>query len=328
MWTFDPVLKETIWGGHRIAMLKGGDGDFSCTSTSSNLPIGESWEISDIPGSETVVSSGIDKGKTLSTLLKEHGAAILGERNFLKFGPKFPLLIKFIDASQDLSIQVHPDSDSARRLGYSTGKTEMWYVMDADKGSFLINGLNTSISEETFFNSIENEDFLSYLNYIDVAPGDAFYIPSGRVHALGAGTFVCEIQESSDVTFRIYDYHRKGPDGNERPLHTREAFEVMANEPIDGEKVKYIRRRDVPVTLVATPFFTTNLLQLDQETIRDYSEWDTFVVLVATKGSASICSQGRTLRISQGHSVLIPASANNVIISPEEDFTALETYLK
>ncbi|MCM1291040.1 MAG: class I mannose-6-phosphate isomerase [Prevotella sp.] len=327
MWTFDPVFKETIWGGHRIIRFKD-DYDASQHISIQNSNIGESWEISDLPGSESIVASGIDKGKTLRQLIEQRRASLLGERNFLRFGTNFPLLVKFIDAAQDLSVQVHPDAASAQKLGYRNGKTEMWYVIDSDKGSFLINGLNRPINPDHYDRIAASEELLDHLNYIDVNPGDAFFIPSGRIHALGAGTFVCEIQESSDLTFRLYDYHRKGVDGKERELHTREAFNIIKNKPVKEGKVKYTPLRDVPVTLVSSPFFTTNLLKLDQETIRDYSEWDTFVILIATNGKASISSQGHTIELRQGHSVLIPASAPNVVISPDGDFTALETYIK
>lgn len=329
MWIFDPVLKETIWGGNRIARFKKGNGQDYCLPTSSgSINIGESWEISDLPGSESVVASGPDKGKTLRELLEAHGAAILGERNYMRFGSSFPLLIKFIDASQDLSVQVHPDAETARHLGYPKGKTEFWYAIDADKGSFIINGLKRKISKEECYRLSNSDALLDTLNFIDVHPGDAFYIPAGRIHALGAGTFVCEIQESSDVTFRLYDYHRKGPDGKERDLHIDEAALAISCEPIEESRIKYSPRKDVPVTLVASPFFTTNLLSLDQETIRDYSEWDTFVVLVATSGSALIKSQDNSVLLRQGHSVLIPASTRSITIIPDGEFSALETYMK
>lgn len=329
MWTFDPVLKETIWGGHRIASFKGDADVLSCAHPEYTTPtIGESWEIADMPGCQSVVASGIDKGKTLKQLLEEQGPAILGKRNYIKYGANFPLLIKFIDAAQDLSVQVHPDVDTARRLGYPNGKTEMWYIIDADKGSFLINGLNRAIDRDEYDLVVNSSELLNRLNYIDVHPGDAFFIPSGRIHALGAGTFVCEIQESSDVTFRLFDYHRKGPDGRERELHTQQAFEVISKEPSDGSKIQYTLGHNVPVTLVASPLFTTNLLHIDEQTMRDYSEWDTFVVLVATAGCAEISCQGRQISLSKGHSVLIPASANNIEITPQGDFTALEVYIK
>lgn len=329
MWTFDPVLKETIWGGHRIVRFKEGCGADLCTSPETEHPhIGESWEISDIPGFESVVSSGPDKGKTIRELLARNGEAILGKRNFQRFGCSFPLLVKFIDAAQDLSVQVHPDNDTAKKFGFERGKTEFWYTISADKGSFLINGLNCHLSEEEYQTLINSDALLDKLNFIDVREGDAFFIPPGRIHALGAGTFVCEIQESSDVTFRLFDYHRKGPDGRERELHSTEALEAISREPVSETRVKYLPMRNVPVTLVATPLFTTNLLHSDHEIIRDYSEWDTFVILVATAGNATIKSADATIHLAQGHSVLIPASADNVSISPDGEFTALETYIK
>lgn len=326
MWTFEPILKPTIWGGERIAAFKG----VPC----SRRDIGESWELSSVDGSLSVVDSGPDMGLTLPELIERYGAGLMGGRNFKKFGCRFPLLIKFIDANDDLSIQVHPNEHLALKGGHDNGKTEMWYVVDTRPGARVANGFRQPVDPSDYRRLVDSGEILDYLNFIDVRTADVLYIPAGRVHAIGRGTFVVEIQETSDVTYRIYDYHRKDSDGNERALNTDLAFEAIRFDDTDGSPIGYTHRPDIPVNLVTSPYFTTNLLDIDQEIMRDYSEWDTFVVLVATAGAALITSRyagdetPRTIRLNAGHSVLIPASAKGVSISPEPTFTAIETYLK
>ncbi|MBO4965625.1 MAG: class I mannose-6-phosphate isomerase [Muribaculaceae bacterium] len=319
MWTFTPILKHKVWGGNRILSFKELD--------SGAEGIGESWEISDIPGSESVVCGGKDAGKTLSQLVKEYGADLLGARNYRTYGDSFPLLVKFIDARDRLSVQVHPDRDTAARYGFPRGKAEMWYVVDAEKNSGLINGLNGISDAENLRRSLSEGTIMQQLNMLEARPGDAFYIPAGRVHALGEGILVCEIQESSDVTFRIYDYDRPDTDGKLRELHVEEACESIDFVNPRGGAIDYVALHNVPVRLVSSPFFTTNLLQLSSEIVRDYSELDTFVILVATAGRATVSGGTETISLRQGDSLLIPASARGVTITPEGDFSALETFI-
>jgi len=319
MWKFAPILKTTIWGGERIIPFKG---------LSTSLPeVGESWEISGVQGSESVVEGGADNGLTLSELIKLHGASLLGKRNYKKFGDHFPLLVKLIDPLTDLSVQVHPNDKLAIERGYPNGKNEMWYVISAEKGSRIANGFNRVINPSEIDGLLKNEGIEQALNYVNVSPGDVYVVPAGRVHAIGAGAFVIEIQQTSDLTYRIYDYHRKDHDGNERELHIDLAKDAISYDDTDGQAVEYIPRRNIPVNVVRSPFFTTNILETDTEFIRDYTESDTFVILVAADGEADITCGNKTIRLRRGNTVLIPASAPGVTISPRRNIKLLETYI-
>ncbi len=320
MWTFNPILKSLIWGGEKIAPYKGIE--------TEQENIGESWEISGVEGSESVVADGPDKGLTLSQLLHKYGASLLGKKNYQKYGDNFPLLIKFIDARQDLSVQVHPDDELARKRGSQFGKTEMWYVLGAEKDAVLANGFNREVKPEEYEGLVESGEIMDVLNFNPIKEGDVFYIPAGRVHAIGKGAFVAEIQETSDITYRLYDYKRRDAQGNERQLHTKEAFDAIDFNDTEGRPVEYTVHPDIPVNLVTSPFFTTNLWKIDHEVMRDYSEWDTFVAIICTKGAALLTTDSESLRIKEGQSVLIPASCTQLTIRPEGVFEALETYIK
>lgn len=320
MWTFNPIFKTVIWGGEKIAPFKG--------VATDQKKIGESWEISGVAGSESVVADGKDKGLTLTALIDKYGASLLGEKNYKRYGDSFPLLIKFIDAHDDLSVQVHPDDELARKRGSNFGKTEMWYVLGAAPGARLANGFNREVNPDEYEGLVNSGEIMDVLNFNPVKPGDTFFIPAGRVHAIGKGAFVAEIQETSDITYRLYDYKRKDKDGNERQLHTKEAFEAINFKDTEGKPVAYTAHRDIPVNLVTSPFFTTNLWTIDHEVMRDYSEWDTYVVIICTKGKATLTTDMETRVIKEGTSVLIPASCKKLTIIPDNLFEALETYIK
>lgn len=320
MWTFLPILKSTIWGGKTLAPLKNIDGDAGS--------IGESWEISAVEGSESIVSCGPDKGLSLPRLIEKYGERLVGKKNFKKYGTKFPLLIKFIDAAQDLSVQVHPGDELARRLGHLNGKTEMWYVVGAKRGARLALGFNRPVEHEEFNGLVASGEIEDALRYIPIASGDAFMIPSGTVHSIGKGAFLVEIQQSSDDTFRIYDYHRKDAQGRERELHLDLAGEALNFNFTDGKAQKYQPVENIPVCVASCPFFTVNVLHLDMDVIRDYRELDSFSILIATEGSATIGCGDEKIRLKKGFSVLIPASAKGVSISPDGKFSCLETYIR
>lgn len=320
MWTFDPIFKTIIWGGEKIAPFKG--------ISTDQQSIGESWEISGVEGSESVVAAGPDKGMTLSQLLHRDGASLLGKKNYQKYGDTFPLLIKFIDARQDLSVQVHPTDELAVARGGKFGKTEMWYVLGAEDGAVLANGFNRNVKPEEYESLVETGKIMDVLNFNKIKPGDVYFIPAGRVHAIGKGCFVAEIQETSDITYRLYDYKRRDKDGNERQLHTAEAFDAINFNDTEGAPVEYTVRPDIPVNVVTSPFFTTNIWKVDHEVMRDYSEWDTFVAIICTRGEAQLVTDGETLDVREGMSVLIPASCKNLVIRPKGEFEALETYVK
>lgn len=327
MWKFEPILKTTIWGGDRIAPFKGIATKQDC--------VGESWEISGVEGDESVVADGPDKGLKLPELLDKYGASIMGERNYKKFGNRFPLLIKFIDARQDLSVQVHPDDAMAQRHGQSNGKTEMWYVIDAAPGARLANGFREPVDPADYDRLVASGDIEKVLNFCNIKPGDVYFIPAGRVHAIGAGAFVAEIQQTSDATYRIYDYHRKDAQGHERQLHTALAKEAINFNDTDGYAVNYTPRPDIPVNVVRCPFFTTNVLELDQEVMRDYKELDSFVVLIVTGGSGTftcgadaVSDVPTEFHVRRGDTVLLSASAKGLSIKPgDEGLKLIETYV-
>lgn len=320
MWTFHPILKTTIWGGERIAPYTG----IPCNQHS----IGEAWLISGVEGSETTVDAGPDAGLTVTGLVKRYGAELLGPANHERFGNEFPLLIKIIDAADDLSVQVHPDDRLARGRGQKNGKTEMWYVIGADKGAALANGFKRPVAPADYQRLVDTGEITDWLNFNTIHAGEAYFIPAGRVHAIGKGAFVAEIQQTSDVTYRLYDYHRRDADGKERELHTAEAFDAINFSDCDVKAVDYTPLRDLPVTLVDCPYFTTDVLELDNAIIRDYSDIDSFVILIGIEGKATVTHDGEEVRLSPGKAVLIPASQPDVAIHPQGKVKLLETFIK
>lgn len=327
MWKFRPILKDTIWGGTRIASFKG--------ITPESVTIGESWELSGVPGSVSVVADGPEKGTSLNELLGKFGDAILGKRNYKKFGDRFPLLIKLIDASHNLSIQVHPDDDMARRYGQDNGKTEMWYVIDAHPEAIIVNGFKEAVEPDSFDRLVENGEIEKALNYVNVKAGDAFLIPGGRVHSIGAGVFIAEIQQTSDATYRIYDYNRTDGSGNKRKLHTTLAREAINFDDRNLEAATYSEIPDIPVNILRTPYFTTNVLNIGARVLRDYSELDSFVVLIVTSGDGKLrCGADLVsevpmeVDVKRGDTILISASAKGLAIEPgESGLKMLETYM-
>lgn len=320
MWKFNPILKTTIWGGDRIAPYKGID-----TSLSG---VGESWELSGVEGDESIVAAGPDAGLTLPQLIDRHGAALMGRRNYAKFGNRFPLLIKFIDARDDLSVQVHPDDAMAQRYNMPMGKTEMWFVLDAAPGAKLANGFREPVNPDDYENLLATGEIEKCLNFVEIKEGDTYFIPAGRVHAIGSGAFVAEIQQTSDATYRIYDYHRKDKNGNERQLHTELAKEAIDFNDTNGAPVEYSAMTNVPTKLADCPYFTTNLLIIDHEVMRDYHENDSFVALIVTEGEVEIADGTETCRAHRGETILLAASTEGATITPlSANATILETYL-
>lgn len=321
MWTFDDIYKPTIWGGDRISRFKG--------SGKKLDGIGESWELSGIPGSESVVASDIDKGLSLNGLIDKYQERLLGSRNFAKFGNNFPLLVKFIDACQDLSLQVHPNDNLANELGFSCGKNELWYTIDSKPGGKIINGFKQPLNPDDYESLVNGTGIIESVNHVEMKPGDAVYIPAGTIHAIGAGLFIAEVQQTSDLTYRIFDYHRKNDKGEERKLHTEQARKALDFNFTGNGKIEYYSLKNVPVNLVTTPIFTTNLITVDHEVIRDYSEWDTFVILVCVSGDAEIEDSEGKIQLTAGHTALISAVSKGVTIHPgKHGFTALEVYIK
>ena len=250
--------------------------------------------------------------------------------NYSRFGTKFPLLIKFIDARLDLSIQVHPGDELARKRHNSFGKNEMWYVVSADKGAKLISGFSEQITPKEYKERVYNGTFAEVLQTCDVKPGDVFYVPAGRVHGIGAGAFVAEIQQTSDITYRIFDYNRKDAEGKSRELHTTQAIEAINFSDVqDDFRTEYDHLKNEPVELVASPYFTTSIYDMTEEITCDYSELDSFVIFICVEGACHITDDSQNeIAVRAGETVLLPAVVQEVTIVPEEGgVKLLETYL-
>ena len=318
LFKFEPLLKQTIWGGDKIVTFKHLESDLDS--------VGESWEISGVPGDESVVANGEYKGKTLNEVLAEMKDKLVGADNYKRFGDRFPLLIKFIDARQDLSIQVHPDDETAHRQGKPMGKTEMWYVMDSDENASLKVGLKKKITPEEYAQMVEDDTICDALGNYKVKSGDCFFIPAGRIHAICSGSFIAEIQQTSDVTYRIYDYKRKDKNGNYRQLHTKEAAEAIDYTVLDNYRTEYTPVKNEATPLVSCPLFTTAVYDLTEPMTLDYSELDSFVILIALKGEGTILtSSGETFSFREGESVLLPATTDMVKVDGTIKF--LETFV-
>ncbi|WP_243349264.1 type I phosphomannose isomerase catalytic subunit [Parabacteroides sp. FAFU027] len=318
---FTPILKSTIWGGNEICKFK--------QLTPELESNGESWEISHVRDNISMISNGELTGKSLEELINTYGAELLGKKVANLFGNKFPLLIKFIDACDDLSIQVHPDDELARKRHNSFGKTEMWYVISAKENAMLYSGFSKAITPDKYVESVRNNTFLDYVLQHPLSAGDVFFVPTGRVHAIGAGTFVAEIQQTSDVTYRIYDFDRKDANGNSRELHTELAKDAIDYTLYPEYKTVYERVENGSASLVSCPYFETNMIQLSSCSIeRDNLDKDSFVVYICLVGSVVITDRnGYEVAVEQGESVLVPASIADVTISPRKNAKLLETYI-
>lgn len=319
---FEPILKQTLWGGDKIIPFK---------HLNETLPnVGESWEVSAVEGSESVVANGTDKGYTLPEMVRKYKEELVGEANYARFGNKFPLLIKFIDAKLDLSIKVHPGDELAKKRHNSFGKNEMWYVIAADKGAKLISGFAEEITPKEYKDRVHNGTFAEVLQTCAIEPGDVFYVPAGRVHGIGAGAFVAEIQQTSDITYRIFDYNRKDKDGKSRELHTSQAMDAINFSDVqDDFRTEYERVQNEPVEMVASPYFTTSVYDMTEEITCDYSELDSFVIFICVEGSCRLTDDNQNeITLRAGETVLLPAAVQEVTIVPEgQRVKLLETYV-
>ena len=314
---FEPLLKQTLWGGSKIIPFKHLDAQLDI--------VGESWEISGVKDSETVVANGPFKGMSLNQLVIGQKELLVGKENYQRFGDEFPLLIKFIDACHDLSIQVHPSDEIAHRQGKSRGKTEMWYVLESTPGAQLYSGLKQRITPEQYKEMVENDTITDVLARYEVSAGDVFFIPAGRIHSIGAGCFVAEIQQTSDVTYRIYDFKRKDKNGNYRELHTQLASESIDYTVHDNYRVDYECLKNEGVQVATCPYFTTAVYDLTEPMILDYSELDSFVILIGVKGAGKLICEGEEMSFQMGDTVLLPATTKEVKVEGVLKF--LETYV-
>ena len=316
---FSPRLKDKIWGGTKLKSIfnKAASGD----------KLGESWELSGYEGDESVVVNGPLAGNDLRELIEVYMGDLVGDKVFEQHGHSFPLLFKLIDANENLSIQVHPGDEVAAERHQSYGKTEMWYVVDADPGAELIIGFNEDCSRDTYLDALDNDTVEELLHHVPVSRGDVFFIPAGLVHAIGKGVVVAEIQQSSDITYRIYDYKRKDENGQERELHTDDALDVMDFTAATEPKVAYQPVMNEIVPLVQCDYFTTNLLQFDAALARNYAQTDSFVVYMCLEGSFVIGYNDTKTNVSKGETVLLPAIIDEVELYPEGEVTLLEVFI-
>lgn len=313
---FEPILKDKIWGGKKLRDLLG-------KQTGTLQQCGESWEISGVPGNVSIVANGPFAGKSLNELIDEFGGQLIGEQVQAAYGNEFPLLIKFIDAAQDLSVQVHPNDALARDRHGSLGKSEMWYVMQADEGASLISGFSQDIDQETFLEYFNSGRLSDIINQEAVQQGDVFYIPAGRIHTIGKGLLIAEIQQTSDVTYRIYDFDRTDAQGNKRELHLQESLEAMDYTYQDQYKTLYETKENTVNHLLETPYFTTNKLVLDRTYEIRKEKADTFRIYICTAGEGLLGG----VPMATGDVALVPAQLTQFNIVPIGEMELLETYL-
>lgn len=314
MYQFNPLIKNTLWG---------------C----------EHWMISGVKGHETTVFGGPADGLSLSQLVAQQKETLLGKENFRRYGTEFPLLIKFIDARQDLSIQVHPNDEMAQKRGFPRGKTEMWYLMDSDSHARLRSGLKQKITPQQYKQLVADGNITDALAEYSVKEGDCFFLPAGRIHSIGAGCRLAEIQQTSDVTYRIYDFKRRDKDGHERQLHTEEAAECIDYQVYDDYRTHYRHSINEKIELVNCPYFHTSLYELDGVKQLDYSSIDSFVILMVTDGTLTLTvddgcdndsdndndNQGNGCVVNKGGTVLLPATTSSMVMSGQAK--VLEVYV-
>ena len=314
---FRPILKQVLWGGNKIIPFKQLDADME--------QVGESWEVSGVKDNESIVANGQYEGMKLNDLVALLKGDLVGKENYERFGNEFPLLIKFIDASKQLSIQVHPNDEQAKAKGLKRGKTEMWYIMESAPDATLLSGLKRTITPEEYKAMVENDTITDALCEYRVGEGDVFDMPAGRIHSIGAGTFLAEIQETSDVTYRIYDFKRKDKDGNYRQLHTEAAAECIDYSVENDYRTKYEARKNEGVELAQCAHFTTSVYDLDEPMLLDYSELDSFVVLIALSGECTLSTGDAETQLQAGETVLLPATTQTLNVSGTVKF--LETFV-
>jgi mannose-6-phosphate isomerase len=313
---FKTIFKEKIWGGKKIKTVLGKDyGDLdNC---------GETWELSGVEGNISEVENGALYGKKITDLIQIQKGELVGEKIYQEFGNEFPLLIKFIDAAKDLSIQVHPNDELALKKHNKRGKSEMWYILQSDQGSKLVSGFNQQLTKDEFEKHHNDGLLNSILNSEKVKKGDVFYLPAGRIHTIGNGLLLAEIQPTADITYRIYDFNRVDKEGNKRELHLDDAMEAIDFSHYPNYKTQFIDNRNQTNSIISTPFFTTNKLTLDKKIAIDRSSLDCFKIYIGVGGNGKIGGES----IKFGEVMLVPAAMKNYSIEPEGDLELLETYI-
>lgn len=317
---FQPLLFPKIWGGEKIATLK--------QYKNASAKVGESFEVSALKGECTPEIEGDDHGASLSELIEKYGAELVGENVFQKYGTEFPILIKFIDAREPLSIQVHPDDEMAQREGMPCGKSEMWYVVQADEGASLYAGFSKDVNPDDYEKLLNDGTLTDSVNKYETRAGDAFYIPAGTIHSIGAGNLIIEVQQTSGATYRVYDFDRKDNRGKKRELHVEKARQALNFNARNDFRIDVPKEKNQPVVVKKCEYFNTHVMHLDKVLTRDYSTIDSFVILIAFEGSATLLdSEGNTITMQQGESVLYPACNESIRFTPSGKFSCFETYI-
>lgn len=318
---FTPILQEKIWGGSKLKTL--------LNKASDKNNIGESWELSAVENNVSVVANGIYKGTDLNTLLSQFKGELVGEKVYKNFGNDFPLLIKFIDAKEALSIQLHPNDALAKKRHNSFGKTEMWYVMQADENAELIVGFKKDTDKATYLEYLNKNKIADLLNADIVKPGDVYFIPTGRIHAIGAGVLLAEIQQTSDITYRIYDWDRKDNTGKGRELHTDLALDAIDFKAQKSYKTVYKSEVNKINEVVKCPYFSTNtIINIKEKIAIDNTQKDSFVIYMCTQGNVNINYEAnKSLNLAVGETVLMPAKLKKFVISSEIESVLLEVYI-
>ncbi len=317
---FKPIYKELIWGGEKLRE--------EYRKSDAPKMTGESWEISMVEDNISVVSNGFLKGNTLEEITEVYMGDMVGDSIYDKFGTFFPILIKFIHSNDNLSIQVHPDDTYAKEHHGENGKTEMWYILEAEKDAKLIAGFNRNMDQKGFLKSLKEGTLVDVMNFEPVEKGDVLFMPTGRIHALGPGIVLAEIQQTSDMTYRIYDWGRTDPDGNPRELHIDHAVEVMDFTLHENYKTPYTPLLNSSVRLASCPYFTTQYLEFDQPVDKDYNLIDSFVIYMCMEGKVDIhYSGGEPDVLQKGDTILIPAALKELSLIPQEKSTLLEIFM-
>lgn len=303
---FQPILKERLWGGTKLKDVLGKPINSEIT--------GESWELSTVKGDVSTVANGALTGTSLQELIESNANELLGKSVVERFGTDFPILIKFIDAKQDLSIQLHPNDALAKKRHDSFGKTEMWYIMDADPDANLIVGFNKDVAKEEYAKSLEDDSLLNLLNYEQVKEGDTFFINTGKIHAIGAGVLLAEIQQTSDVTYRVFDFNRKDKNGNLRELHTDLALDAIDYTKKDDFKVVYPHDKNATNMMVACPYFKTNFIDLNEDLNQNVSDRDSFTIYMCVGGEAIIENEYGSVTLKKGETTLLGANCKSIAL--------------
>lgn len=314
---FKPNLHTVVWGGNQLRPYKGLE--------PSDEPIGESWEVSTVPTSTSIVINGVYAGKNLVSIVNEQPDAILGKKVNEKYKGQLPLLVKFIDAKRDLSIQVHPNDEMAQRVHGKMGKSEMWYVIKADEGAHLYAGFKQEITPYEYQKRVEDGSITDVLADHQVKAGDVFYLPAGRVHAICGGILLAEVQQSSDVTYRIFDYNRPGMDGKPRELHTELAAQALDYHVVDNYRTEYVESSNKAVQIIDSPYFSVRVMQISKPFHRDLKKYDSFIITMCIEGDSKIRvrSTGEEILLKQGNSTLIPAAIADYDIIPQNGKTRI-----